>query len=143
MVGKKRRDIYAELRHFAREEWRKDPAKASPDILLASDQIRGALGVPCVIHVCWDDGGHADQSYHYTGQAVDAHFVDQGQSHLQELLAILSVPTVGGVGFYPDWFPRPGWHWDVRSTVPRLFWARRGGKYHYGIQAIAEAIRSM
>ena len=137
-----------EIQHFDSDEWGKDPSKASPELVRVTDEIRGVLGVPLHIHVCWDDGGHSDKSYHYTGQAADGRFDGdaaqaQGVSHWDELLAFLSFPEVGGLGFYPGWSPRPGWHWDVRNDRPRLFWAYMRGAYHYGIPAIVEAIRSV
>jgi len=115
---------------------------AAPNLVVAMDNIRGIARVPAVIHVCWDDGGHSEKSYHYTGQAVDFHFSDQGQSPLYELLCILSVPQIGGIGFYPQWSPRPGWHVDIRdwSADGKLYWVARDGKYQYGQDAITQAL---
>ena len=139
-VNKTQSDVLSGLKHFRREEWIHDPAKVAPQLALVTDAIRGLLGVPLILHVCWDDSGHSEQSYHYTGQACDGHFAKGGQSYLDELLAFLSFSEVGGLGFYPEWSPRPGWHWDIRQARPKVFWARQRGKYHYGLQELAEAV---
>lgn len=130
-----------EIKYFSKWEWKKDPDKATPELVQAMDQIRELVGVPAIIHVCWDDGGHSERSFHYTGQAVDFHFADQGQSYWRELLAIMSVPRIGGIGFYPFWSPRPGWHIDIRSDKLRTFWMRLDGEYQYGVEKIVAAIQ--
>lgn len=136
---------WEKVEHMPKHEWRKDPNKVHPQLVYSTDRVRGVLGVPYYIHVAWDDAGHEDGSYHYgeVAQAQDGHFADEGQTHLQELLAILSDPDIGGVGFYPGWNPRPGWHMDVRDDVPRVFWVRQNGKYIYGIDALAKAIKKV
>ncbi len=136
---------WSKVQYMPRHEWRKDPDRVAPQLVYSTDRIRGVLGVAYIIHVAWDDAGHEDQSLHYgdTAKAQDGHFVDQGQSHWEELLAILSDPNIGGIGFYPEWSPRPGWHMDIRQDIPRLFWARVNGEYRYGIKAIYEAIKSV
>lgn len=139
------RSFWEQVQHVPRVEWRKDPSKASMQLALITDRIRGLLDVPFQIHICWDDSGHVENSLHYVqdsgfAEAVDGHFWDRGQTYLQELLAILSFPEIGGVGFYPHWNPRPGWHLDIRKDVPRLFWVRFDGEYSYGIEQMAKAV---
>ena len=134
--------FWGRINWFSAEEWRMYPEKASPEMVVALDHVRGIAGIPIIIHTCWTDGGHSERSYHYTGQAVDFHFADQGQSHLFELLCILSIAQIGGIGFYPGWSPRPGWHADIRGWVDggRLFWIGKDNKYHYGHDYITDAI---
>lgn len=124
------------IQHFEPKEWQKDPGKASPVLVYAVDNARHMAGVPIIIHACWDDSGHSEQSYHYTGQAVDFHF-EPGLTKLQEFSALAAQPEIGAIGYYPEWQPRPGWHVDVRNwNSGRLYWSRQGGIYQYGVRAL-------
>ncbi len=132
---------WKQLNHFEKWEWVKDPDKVSRLLAFSTDGIRDRLGRACYIHVCWDNSGHSDNSYHYTGQAVDLHFSPPEDpnvvnSHLEEFAVIMSFKEIGGVGFYPEWGPRPGWHIDTRNRDVKLLWTRVGGKYYYGIDTI-------
>lgn len=114
--------------HFKANEWVKNPSKVNTGLILALEAVRVRAGVPIHIHVAWDDGGHATHSYHYKGMAVDFHF-DQSLSKAEQLEAVLSVPEIVGIGYYPEW-AHPGWHVDIREGE-RLFWVQRKGQYHY------------
>jgi len=128
------------IRHFDPEEWGKDPHRVAPALVYTLDEIRHQAGVKIIIHVAWDDGGHSQKSYHYTGLAVDWHFDDPDFPILEQFALISSFPDIGGIGFYPGWKPYPGWHTDLRVVVPRLLWTRRGGKYFYGSREIVRAM---
>jgi len=78
-------------------------------------------------------------SYHYTGQAVDFHF-QEGLSPKEEFAAVCAMPEFMGIGYYPLWGPRPGWHVDMRSKRVRLYWCRNNSFYHYGFKHIAKAL---
>ena len=47
----------------------------------------------------------AEHSQHMEGKAIDAHFVDVGTSTIRDIAMRMQA---GGVGFYPDRRPRPG-----------------------------------
>lgn len=135
------------LSYFDRSEWRKDPNKASKSLVLLLDAIRGATsrivkgGIPIIIHVCWDDSGHAEKSYHYSGQAVDFHFVDDGQTVLQEAMLLLSFQEIGGLGIYPDWHPHHGWHVDNRNASQAVLWTYMDGRYITSVDGFTSAIQ--
>lgn len=114
--------------HFRLGEWRKDSSKVDARLCSALEAVRIAGGVPIIIHVAWDNAGHAPASYHYKGQAVDFHFAP-ALPREKQLAAILGVHELGGIGWYPDW-AHPGWHVDLRQG-PRLFWVGKSGKYTY------------
>lgn len=142
--------LWENINYFDKEEWKKDPSKASRLLVYETDKLRGRVVRPCYIHVCWDDSGHSANSYHYTGQAVDIHFQESHHSNTKskedlftELLCILQSNNINGIGFYPDWEPRPGWHIDVRNREEKLLWARIEGKYVYGVDAIFLAFDSL
>ena len=128
--------LWDNIQYFKHSEWREDPKKASPILVYAVDNARNICGVPIIIHVCWDDSGHSEKSYHYTGQAADLHF-GPGLTPLQEFAALSAQPEIGAIGYYPEWSPRPGWHVDVRNwSDGRLYWVQVNGVYYYGIDAL-------
>lgn len=132
-------NLWLQLDHFERWEWKYDPDKASPELVLIMDRLREYAGVPVHIHVCWAQDGHAPQSYHYTGQAVDFRFGD-GLRPMEEFAAICAMPELMGIGYYPLWGPRPGWHVDIRREPARLYWYHDGNTYLYGFKNIILAL---
>lgn len=130
---------WSEIKHFDKEEWVDDPSKAAPKLVQLADDIREYVGHPMHIHVCWAEDGHTDESYHYTGQAVDVHF--GGVDDMLWLYMVLAnFKEIGGLGFYPEWKPKPGWHIDIRRRERRLVWTYRNGAYHYGESKVLNAM---
>lgn len=124
------------IKHFAREEWRHDPDRISPDLVMLMDQMRDAAGVPIWIHVAWDGEGHVADSGHYTTSrelavAVDFHF--EAWPLLQQWLFAERFPW-NGIGLYPHW-QQPGLHVDLRrigrehADLGRRWWRDRDGTY--------------
>lgn len=113
---------------FARSEWRKDPNRVDARLIDKLDAVREMAGLPIHIHVAWDNDGHSPNSYHYRGEAVDFHFAP-GLDHSREL-EILETVGLGGIGFYPNWSPRPGWHADIRQGR-QARWIRVKGVYRF------------
>ncbi|MGE4298313.1 MAG: hypothetical protein AB7E47_09825 [Desulfovibrionaceae bacterium] len=134
------------VRHFAPEEWGHDPSRVAPELVLRLDAVREAAGVPLHVHVAFDRGGHSPASRHYAtaerplADAVDFHFDGQADLSPLEEFALLAGFGFGGMGYYPDWLPRPGWHVDLRPASPSLVWVRAGGAYRYGPRALAQAL---
>lgn len=130
---------WAAIRYFRPEEWRYDPEKVVPALVMLLSELRSRAGVPIVIHEAWADKGHSEKSYHYRGMAVDFHF-EGNLSYLEQFAHIVAL-QFGGIGFYPGWH-RPGWHVDLRAAQDsRLFWTRQRGEYKYGPNAIARVLR--
>lgn len=127
-----------DLRYFKKEEWGKDPDKVTWKLVVAIDALRSKLGVPIHIHCAWDQKGHAANSQHYLGNAVDLH-INEKFTPLEEYRMILTLGCVGGVGWYPDWKPRPGWHIDIRDTPTR--WYQKNGRYIYGELSLMQALQ--
>ncbi|MFP3910391.1 MAG: hypothetical protein ACLFVX_11115, partial [Archaeoglobaceae archaeon] len=79
----------------------------------------------------------------YSGQAVDFYF-GSGLSVIEEFLLINSFAGLGGIGYYPHWTPRPGWHIDLRDyDEGKLYWyytPKLG--YQYGIAALATILEA-
>lgn len=131
---------WSRIRSFRADEWGKDPERVDFRLVEILDEVRCDAGVPIHIHVAWDDGGHSSKSQHYLGKAVDFHFGD-GLTHLEELALLSCQPEIRGLGFYPGWRPRPGWHADLRADPKRLLWVRSPeGSYFYGFRDLARAI---
>jgi len=116
------------LKYFKASEFPKDPSRVADALLHKLDAVRDLAGLPIHIHVAWDNDGHSPNSYHYRGMAADLHFAS-GLDHSREL-EILETVGFGGIGFYPEWRPRPGFHVDIRAGN-LVRWTRIKGIYRY------------
>lgn len=117
---------------FVESEWGKDGDKVSRVLKNAWEGIRSHTGkIPYYIHCAYATTGHSKGGYHPKGMACDGNF-GPGMTPLQELEAILTQPEIKGIGFYPHWKPRAGWHTDTRPG-PEKYWIEAGdkGKYTY------------
>lgn len=128
------------IKHFARDEWRHDPDRVSPDLVRAMDTTRDLAGVPIHINQAWDTSGHLDNSGHYADPATAVDFVFRGLPYVEQLSALNAGPYTG-IGFYPEW-RTPGWHADIKDRPARAFWVCRGGAYSYypSAEALAAAM---
>lgn len=101
-------------------------------LVMSLDELRGIFGWPIIIH---ENGGysfkgHSENSFHYEGKATDFHVhPDCKLSSRQQMQVILSTGKFGGVGFYPEWKPVPGFHVDVRLKFQ--IWKKIKGQYIY------------
>jgi uncharacterized protein YcbK (DUF882 family) len=126
------------LRYFQKAEFKEDPRRVDKRLVLLMDSIRHKAGVPIVIHEAWASSGHAPKSYHYTGQAVDFHFI--GLDYWTQWGILSSCREIGGLGFYPDW-NNPGWHLDLRPNTFRLTWLCHRHNYTYGPNVIIDFLK--
>lgn len=123
--------IWHHLDHFTKQENWGDPDRVSGLLLLLLDTLRDRWQARFIIHCAWEPGGHAAQSQHYLGNAVDFH-IEDGQPFalqiavMERFLAKLNVSDRVGLGIYPDW-NHPGFHLDVRGEKAR--WGRLGTTY--------------
>jgi len=119
------------IRYFTKDEKWGDPLKMNLHLLLMLDALRGHTGAPFIIHCGFESSGHAAESQHYLGRAVDFHAT--GIS-LADLFTYSMKFDFRGVGIYPGW-NNPGLHLDVRrggSYIPKVCWWRdEAGEYHY------------
>ncbi len=100
-------------------------------LVMSLEDLRKITGHPVVIHEngAYSFKGHSDNSFHYLGQGVDFHFQDWGLPVREQMRIILGTGKFGGVGFYPEWKPVPGFHVDIRPGFQ--LWAKRKGEYLY------------
>lgn len=134
--------MWEKVKHFKREEFKKDPDKVIPSLVFLMDEIREASGFPIIIHVAWDDSGHTPKSLHYKGMAVDFHWkADLNKfSYLEQFCLLSQFRKIGAIGFYPFW-NNPGWHIDIRSNLVRTVWYRdENGVYRYGINNLTRVL---
>lgn len=119
--------------YFKESEWGKNSSRVSSILKGAMERVRGAVGLPFYINPngAYAASGHSPNSYHKKGMAVDGRF-SPGKNPRQELEGILTVSEINGIGFYPHWSPRAGWHLDIREA-PKVYWIETGkaGKYSY------------
>ena len=130
--------FWSKIDFFEPWEWKDDPEKSSKTLIIALNRARMMTfsqkfpnGIPIHIHVCYEESGHAENSYHYSGEAVDFHF-SPGTDCWHELIILAAQPEFGAIGFYPNWSPRPGWHVDIRKRKSKLYWSYTNGEYRYG-----------
>lgn len=131
-------------KHFRPSEFGAGVENIDPALLFLLDLIREKAGVPVHIHApAFTRSGHATKSQHYLGKAADFHFGD-GLTHEQERAVIeeclAEMGITGGLGFYPFWRPRPGWHVDVRDSGPVRWFRGENNQYHYGQDALRGAV---
>lgn len=122
--------IFKRLEFFTKEERWGDPERVNGALLLTLDALRRRIGLPFVIHCAYKRGGHAQNSQHYLGNAVDFHIegiaFPQALALLELALAEHNLSEHVGLGIYPEWHT-PGFHLDVRGTKAR--WGFVGGNY--------------
>ena len=124
-------------KHFSPEEFGPRPDRVAAELFVLMDKIRAAAGCGIVIHCSWSESGHAERSYHYTGQACDFHF--RGLSYLTQYALLREFREIGGLGFYPEW-SAVGWHVDLRSGF--LQWVCRNNVYQYGWKTMAKELNA-
>lgn len=131
-------DFWNDIVHFTPSEWSEDPSRVDPQLVRMLDRVRCEAGVAIHVHTAWSPSGHVAGSLHGQGKAVDFHFAP-GMTPVAEF-ALLTAFGFRGIGLYPEWTPRHGWHVDLRAGKTRLFWTRRNGRYRYGHEAMAAAL---
>ncbi len=105
------------------------------ELILRLEALREFVGRPVIIHEAFATSGHAPNSQHYLGNAVDLHI--EGFSLIEMYLAAERF-NFTGVGLYgPDVWRNPGLHLDVRPLAKGQPGARWGcrmveGKRVYG-----------
>jgi hypothetical protein len=136
---------YKRLIHFKMSEF-KNPLNLRQDLVYSLDWMRQWMGMPFVIHEDFATTGHAPNSYHYQGAAVDGHFVyDKSKFSFSDIagkvlniryeLANKSIIFLFfGVGIYPHW-NNPGFHLDIRPPKdgfrPTVWVSSAQNVYHY------------
>ena len=69
--------IWDNLKHFKRTEAWGNPDRMDANFLILLDYFREMVGVSFVVTAGWANSGHAENSYHYKGRAVDGRFIDR------------------------------------------------------------------
>lgn len=94
-------DVWSELKHFKKSENWGDPDKMDPAFLIKLDRFRGWIGHSFKVNEGYAADGHAPNSYHYRGMAVDGRFMDGNRPlSLEEHIAICMKAPFGGIGIY-------------------------------------------
>ena len=91
--------------------------------------LRRRLNLPMIVHAGYSRSGHAPDSYHGRGMALDFHVTNASPRRV--LLEIDRMGVFGGAGWYP-WWNNPGFHIDVRPMDRYQRWhSRCAGEYTY------------
>jgi len=87
-------------------------------LVLALDELRAATGCPIIISqakgsiVRYSPGSQHDITGGRLSRAADVFIL--GCTMREVFDAAKTIPAIGGIGFYPDWNPWPGYHIDTR-----------------------------
>ncbi len=141
---------WSQIRHFSQAEFGggKHDKQLNPGLVIRLDVARHIVGRPFDVHVAFARSGHSKGSAHYKGMAVDGHFsaapdTDALSAFEAEYDALRAAGFVG-IGFYPGWGPRPGWHADVmdrKGDGSLTEWVRgQDGVYRYGKGVVRQAL---
>lgn len=133
------------VRNFERKEWRNAPDKVEPELIYMVDELATYMkkeygNAPAIVNVAYDELGHASDSQHYVGRAVDIYFKDVAL--VDQFLAAERFPF-SGIGCYPYWtltvknnierkIPAPGLHLDIRPLKGHCgarWWRDKQGNY--------------
>lgn len=131
--------IWNFINHFSMFENWGNPNKISGILLLVINAVRDILGLPIRLSSpAWSDHGHASNSYHYKGMALDGYItrsvftvfeiLDNFIKALEDKLQIHNY----ALGYYPWWNDKKcvGIHFDVREK--QVFWiSPKQGEYIY------------
>lgn len=144
--------VWDRLEFFHPDENWGDPSKMDPLLLMILDTARAAFGRPFIVHCGYETDGHAPNSFHYLGRAVDFHiktdmpFSEQVRKLVQILEDVdvmvmtrygvsfdLQADMLCGLGIYPTW-NNPGFHLDTRG------WRARWGHIYRKEVSFEEAL---
>lgn len=134
------------LKHFSDNEFEGNIDKMCGYTLLSIDMLRDYVNFPFVLHSSFAVSGHAKNSYHYRGLAVDFHvkyisFYD-AYHKIIEALDKLQIKNYCGFGVYFDWV-NCGFHFDTRGERAR--WGRDmlmvSGTGYFGWELVEEAMK--
>lgn len=133
-------DVFKYLKHFTINEknYKGQPAwgdanRISGLLLRLLDEIREEAGASILIHAGVEMNGHAPDSFHKKGLAIDFHFKgitpQKGYEAIQRVLAKHQLQDKVGLGFY-SWWQSKGWHFDIRGY--QTYWlSEASGSYSY------------
>jgi hypothetical protein len=91
-------------------------------------KLRAFLGLPMIVTAGWAIDGHAENSYHYQGRALDF-WVDADPRFVMRKIDIIG--EFNGVGYYP-WSKHRFFHIDDRNQNKYQRWvSKTPGQYVY------------
>ena len=132
--------IWSQLKHFNPGENWGNYEKMDLRLLWNLDQVRKELARKISVHCGFEIAGHAPNSFHKLGMAVDFHVENTKPEELYDLYCYFLTVWHGGVGVYPFW-NNIGIHLDIG---PDRTWVRgKEGEYYSESDKILEITRSI
>lgn len=113
-------DIWSKLQYFRKNSVFDDWGNAdliSSELLLKLDRFRNLCGSPVIV-TCGTGGAHVEDSFHYSGLAVDV-IIHPRPHIIHPVDGIFKAFKCGftGIGYYPDWKYKGmicgGYHLDI------------------------------
>jgi hypothetical protein len=103
----------------------KNPQKISPQLVGVMNSLLAYIrlkhpAAEFIVTEDWAGTGHAPNSLHYLGQAVDGYFT--WTTPFEAWTAASRFPSIKGIGCYKWWAHAGGLHLDIRSSAFRALW---------------------
>ncbi|MCK9556087.1 DUF882 domain-containing protein [Candidatus Pacearchaeota archaeon] len=108
---------WKEIKYFKKTEKWGNPLKVHKLLIYGLDALRNYIGFPIGINCAYEKGGHTDDSYHYSGMAVDIYC--KKLNVVDFYLAASRFDVFNGIGVYPHW-NNPGLHLDIRPLAKKF-----------------------
>lgn len=115
-----------DLRYFSPDEFRDWFTSMSPRLLFLQDSLRHQLGAAITVsphpRALGRENGPDDTSQHNIDRWGEVRandvFVDgvTCRNTANRVIGVAMRTGFTGIGFYPDWDPSPGFHFDVRVS---------------------------
>ena len=120
------------IKHFTPNEM-EDPTgeNMNEEFMILFEAMRVELDCPIRVYQGFGLKGHSKKSYHgsHDGSGRAADWTPLGKN-IVECLPIV-IKYFNGIGIYPYWKPKAGFHIDNRDTE-KIMWIRDiSKKYHY------------
>ncbi len=116
-----------DLRYFDPDEFRDWFPSMSPRLLMLQDSLRHQLGRKIKVSphplALGRNNGEDDPSQHNIDRWGEVRandvFVDDVtcRNTVNRVIGVAIRTGFTGIGFYPDWDPQPGFHFDVRTSA--------------------------
>lgn len=134
-------DLWKQVEYFNPNENWGSPYRMDVRLIFYTDLFRKLLGSPYYIYCAYEKEGHATNSMHPKGLAVDG-----GVDNLRKAFMVAMRLPFTGVGLYKWWTPRNGVHLDMKPIPfdqPKRVWYRDMVGVYHNINTLSDLNRCL
>ena len=135
------------LHFFKDEEFRGQIDMIDPRLLVLLDTLRLITGIPIAVsqhpEAIGRTTGTSWHNYKLHGAIYAIDVMPIGQWDPGDIIQIATMIGFTGIGYYPDWNPRPGLHLDTRTNEEPEYPALWGGIKVDGVQVYTSIERAL